>query len=102
MSLDSFVPFGNRYIDVSAGGPAPFTYAVTSNVSWLQFSQTKGSISPDAPEQRVFVSADWSKITGAETATITFTAAATNQPALLQTVIFTANHTVVPSGFKGM
>ncbi len=101
MSLDSFVTFGNRYIDVSAGGPAPFTFTVTSNVSWLQLSQTKGSISPSSSEQRIFVSADWSQITGAEIATITFTATAANQPPLVQTVGFTANHTTIPSGFTG-
>ncbi|PSR81818.1 hypothetical protein PHLCEN_2v6249 [Hermanssonia centrifuga] len=101
MSLDSFVTFGNRYIDVSAGGPAPFTFTVTSNVSWLQLSQTKGSISPSSSEQRIFVSADWSQITGTEIATITFTATAANQPPLVQTVGFTANHTTIPSGFTG-
>ena len=101
ITLDSFVPFGNRYIDVGSGGPAPFTFTVTSNASWLQISPPKGSISPNNPEQRVFFSVDWSKVDGAQDAQITFTALAQGQPNLVQTVGFTANHTVVPNGFKG-
>lgn len=99
--LDSFVPFGSRYIDIGAGGPSPFTWTATVNASWLQLSSTKGSISPSQPEQRIFASVDWTKVSGAENAVITLTAKASGQPDLVQTVDFTANHTVVPSGFKG-
>lgn len=101
LSLDNFVPFGNRYIDVGSGGPAPFTFTATSNASWLHLSPTKGSISPSNPEQRVFASVDWSKVSGAQQAMITFTAVASGQPNLVQTVGFTATHNTVPSSFKG-
>ncbi|CAL1698338.1 unnamed protein product [Somion occarium] len=101
LTLDSFAPFGSRFIDVSAGGPAPFSWTASTNASWLKLSQTKGNISPSAPEQRVFLSVDWSKVTGASTAQITFTATASNQPKSVQTVGFVANHTVVPDDFHG-
>lgn len=101
MSLDSFVPIGNRYIDVSAGGPNSFTWSATTNSSWLTLTPTKGSISSEVPEQRVFVSVDWSKVTGSQDATIIFTAVATKQPNLVQTVGFTAVHNTAPDSFKG-
>ncbi|KAF8064309.1 hypothetical protein FPV67DRAFT_1672029 [Lyophyllum atratum] len=103
LSLDPFTPFGNRYIDVGAGGPAPFTFTAAADQSWLALSPAKGSISPSAPEQRVFASVkDWSQLKdGANTATITFTATAAGQPSLKVTVGFTANKLTVPSGFKG-
>ncbi|TCD68567.1 hypothetical protein EIP91_010492 [Steccherinum ochraceum] len=101
ISLDNFTPFGNRFVDVGAGGPAPFTFTVSVNASWLTASEKKGSISPQNPEQRVFFSVDWSKVSGAQSAQITFTATAKGQPDLVTTVGFTANNTVVASGFKG-
>jgi hypothetical protein len=72
-----------------------------SNVTWLELSTTNGTISTDKPEQRVFVSVDWSKLTGVGYASITITAKATGQPSSSQSVIVVADHTVVPSGFKG-
>ncbi|KAH9894039.1 hypothetical protein C8Q73DRAFT_500700 [Cubamyces lactineus] len=101
LTIDPFLPAGNRYVDVGAGGPTPFTFTVTSNASWVKLSSTKGSISPNSPEQRVFLSVDWSKVTGVENAVITFTATAKGQPQLSVPLTLTANHTVVPSDFKG-
>ncbi|KAI0673152.1 hypothetical protein C8Q78DRAFT_703002 [Trametes maxima] len=110
MSIDPFVPTGNRFVDVAAGGPNSFKFTVTSNVSWLSTSLENGTITPSAPEQRVFLSVDWDKVTGAEAALISFNATAMGQPSMLPppeqilesvTVTLTANHTVVPSGFKG-
>lgn len=101
LTLDPFVTFGNRFVDVSAGGPAPFTFTVTANVSWLQISPSSGSISPSNPETRVFLSVDWSKVSGAEYANVNFVANATGQPVLAQNVFFVANKTIVPNGFKG-
>lgn len=102
MSLDFFDPIGNRYIDVGSGGPAPFTFTASANVSWLHLTPSKGSISPNSPESRVFATVDWSKVSGEQAATITFTAKASGQPNLVQTVGFFANHTTVPKTFKGM
>ncbi|KAI0651150.1 hypothetical protein C8Q79DRAFT_1004466 [Trametes meyenii] len=101
LTLDPFVPAGNRYVDVGAGGPSPFTFTVTANKPWLKISPTNGSISPSSPEQRVFLSVDWSQVTGAETASLTFTALPQNQPKLSVGATFTANKTTVPSTFKG-
>ncbi|KAI0077007.1 hypothetical protein K474DRAFT_1707684 [Panus rudis PR-1116 ss-1] len=99
--LDAFTPFGTRFFDVSAGGPAPFTFTVSTNASWLNLSPTKGSISSKAPEQRVFGTVDWSKVSGAQVAQITVTATPSGQPKQTQTIAFTANHTTVPSDFHG-
>ncbi|KAI0742887.1 hypothetical protein C8Q80DRAFT_1191287 [Daedaleopsis nitida] len=101
LSIDPFVPAGNRFVDVAAGGPTPFTFTATSNASWLNISPAKGSISPSSPEQRVFLSVDWSKVSGVQTAMINFAANVQDQPPMSVPVSFTANHTVVPSGFSG-
>ncbi|OBZ74369.1 hypothetical protein A0H81_05491 [Grifola frondosa] len=101
VSIDPFVPAGNRFFDVGAGGPTPFTFTATSNASWLKLSPAKGSISPSSPEQRVFASVDWSQVTGVESAILTFAANVQDQPPMSQVINFVANHTVVPSGFKG-
>ncbi|KAF5375554.1 hypothetical protein D9615_009219 [Tricholomella constricta] len=86
--LDNFDPIGNRYIDVGAGGPNPFTLTVSSNASWVSLSQTKGSVSPTAPEQRVFVGVkNW-------------TSASKQQP-LVVSVLFTADKYTVPATFEG-
>ncbi|KAF8889126.1 hypothetical protein BD779DRAFT_1672064 [Infundibulicybe gibba] len=102
LSLDNFAPFGNRFVDVGAGGPVPFTFTASSNASWVKLSVTHGSISPTAPEQRVFVSADWNQLpAGVSNAVITFTATASKQPSLAVPVMFSATKSSVPSGFKG-
>ncbi|KDQ23911.1 glycoside hydrolase family 115 protein [Pleurotus ostreatus PC15] len=103
VSLDSNDPFGNRYIDIGAGGPTPFTFTATSNVSWLQLSPSQGSISPDSPEQRVFVSVkNWNSISaGKSAAVISFKATPQGQPSSTVTVNVAATRNDVPSGFKG-
>ncbi|KAI0369314.1 hypothetical protein BV20DRAFT_1113770 [Pilatotrama ljubarskyi] len=101
LTIDPFVPTGNRFVDVGAGGPTPFTFTVTSNASWVNISPSKGSISPSSPEQRVFLSVDWSKVSGVQTAVLTFTASPQGQSQMSVPVTLTANHTVVPNGFKG-
>ncbi|KAG5636008.1 hypothetical protein H0H81_009388 [Sphagnurus paluster] len=103
VSLDPYSPFGNRFIDVGAGGPAAFTFTATSSVPWISISPASGSISPSTPEQRVFVSVkDWSQLKdGANTATIKFTATAVAQPRLSVDVVFTATKRTLPNNFKG-
>ncbi|KAI0060097.1 hypothetical protein BV25DRAFT_981253 [Artomyces pyxidatus] len=101
ITLDAFVPFGSRYIDVGMGGSVPFTFTATPNVSWAKVSTSHGSLSASNPEQRVFLSVDWSKVTGAEVAEIWFNATATGISSFQLPVYLTANHTTVPSTFKG-
>ncbi|KAI0830304.1 hypothetical protein BC628DRAFT_1357337 [Trametes gibbosa] len=101
LTLDPFVPAGNRFIDVAAGGPSPFTFTVTSNVSWLNISPAKGSVSPSAPEQRVYFGVNWDRVTGAEVAQITFNTVVKGQPSLSVNATLTANRTIVPVEFKG-
>ncbi|KAJ7593713.1 hypothetical protein C8J56DRAFT_419922 [Mycena floridula] len=112
MTLDSFDNFQSRFIDVGAAGPQAFTFTVSTNVSWLTLSATKGSISPTTQEQRLFASVpDWSKLEpGANYAGINFTATATGAGVAQQLVkvltvpaIFIAQNTKpsLPSSFKG-
>jgi hypothetical protein len=110
LTLDSFNPFGNTFVDVGSAGPNSFDFVVASNVSWVKFSQTKGSISPDNTETRVFISVDdWSAV-GDGLATITINATATSNVKALTNIAFAtssvqvylvANHTTVPSDFHG-
>ena len=82
----------------------PFAFTVLSNVTWLKMSTTRESISPNAPEKRVFVSVpDWNQLNAGENnAVITFTAIATGRPALVVPVIFMVTKNTLSSGFKGM
>ena len=102
MTIDPFVTTGNKFVDISAGGPTPFTFSTTSNVSWVNISPSQGSISTDASEQRVFLSVDWNSVTSAEAGLITFTAQLQNQTTMSVTVTLVANNTQVPSGFTGV
>lgn len=105
MTLDNFSPIQDRYIDVGAGGPTPFTFTVLSNVTWLKVSTPRGSISPNAPEHRVFVSVpNWNQLDEGENhAVVSFTATASaGQPALVVPVFFIATKNTPSSGFKGM
>lgn len=101
ISLDFFDPIGDRYVDVSAGGPIPFTFTATSNASWLKVTPSQGSLSPQNSEQRVTITVDWSSVTGVQAAQILFNSIATGQPPVSLPLTFTANHTIVPSGFQG-
>lgn len=102
LTFDPYLPFGNRYIDIGAGGPNTFKYALKSNVTWLKLSSTSGTITKNSADERIFVSVDWSKVTGVEAATIQITANATGQTSTSQSVSVVANHTTVPSDFHGM
>ncbi|ESK93287.1 glycoside hydrolase family 115 protein [Moniliophthora roreri MCA 2997] len=102
VTLDPFDPIPNRYVDVGAGGPAPFDFTVTSNVTWLQLSDTSGTISPDSPEKRIFISVpDWSQLAaGINVGQVDFVAQPSN---LTVTVNIIAKNTreQLPSSFKG-
>ncbi|KAK0483015.1 glycoside hydrolase family 115 protein [Armillaria luteobubalina] len=103
--LDSFDTFQNRYIDVGTGGPSPFTFSITANVSWIVLNTTHGEVSPEDPEQRVFISvSDWNALdVGDSYAGITFTAQTEGQPDLSVPVYFIAHNTLpsLTSGFSG-
>jgi hypothetical protein len=110
MTLDNFDPITNRFVDVGTGGPTPFTFSVSTNASWLNLSTTHGSLSPDQPEERVWISvADWDQLEeGDNTAHITFAASAPDAPGLtLQMrnmgvgITFIATKNVAAGNFTG-
>ena len=102
LTIDPYLPAGNRYVDVSAGGPNAFTFTATSNASWLHVSKTKGSISTNNPEERLFLGVDWSSVTGVQSAVVTINSTTEDKATLSVPVTITANHTVIPEGFSGM
>ncbi|CCM00715.1 uncharacterized protein FIBRA_02755 [Fibroporia radiculosa] len=99
--LDPYVPAGNRYVDIGAGGPAPFNFTVSSNVSWLTLSFTNASISSSVPEQRLYASVDWSQVMETDYGLITLNASVFDQPAESFTIGFVANYTEVPENYTG-
>ncbi|KAG5350873.1 hypothetical protein C0989_008953 [Termitomyces sp. Mn162] len=103
VKLDPYSPFGNIYVDVSAGGPVPFTFNVSSSASWVTLSATEGSISPSNPEARVFLGVkDWSALSGTNMATVIFKATSTIASTSSVSVMFNATKFgEVPADFKG-
>ncbi|KAF6749792.1 hypothetical protein DFP72DRAFT_1073016 [Ephemerocybe angulata] len=103
LSLNNFDNFNNRYVDVGAAGPNPFTFTVAANASWVRLSTSKGSISTKNTEQRVFLGvADWSQLSdGVNAALVTFTATSSKFPVSVVNVNFVATKNAVPAGFKG-
>ena len=101
ISLDTYVPFNSRHIDIRAGGPAPFTFTATSNVSWLILTPNQGSVAQSNPEVRVEATVDWSQVDGMQTAQINFNATAEGQMPMSVPVFSVANHTVAPVGITG-
>jgi hypothetical protein len=102
LTFDSYLPAGNRYFEIGAGGPAKFSYVAGTNVTWLTLDTPKGSISPSKPEQRVYATVDWSKApAGTSFASIQLNATVSGQPAQSFTFFATAIKNTVPEGFKG-
>lgn len=101
VSLDRYAPIQSRYIDAGAGGPNPFTFTATANVSWLTLTPSKGDLSPSNPESRVEGTVDWSKVTGQETAVITFNATVDGKVTQTTQVYYVATNYAAESGFTG-
>ena len=107
LTFDPYVPFQSRFIDVASGGPSPFDFTATSNVSWLTISPSQGSISNSTPEVRVFLTVDWSQVNGSsDLAQITFNASSSANISGGQTTMSTpayllVNKTAPPDNFTG-
>lgn len=99
--LDTYAPLNSRYIDIGAGGPSPFTFTATSNVSWLTLTPSEGTVSPSSPEMRVEATVDWSRVNGSQTGQMNFSATAEGQPEMKVPVFFVANRTTAPEDYKG-
>ncbi|KZT61136.1 glycoside hydrolase family 115 protein [Calocera cornea HHB12733] len=114
MALDPYGP-ASRWADVGAGGPIPFSWTATSNVSWLTISPSSGYIDPSNPsttEQRVYMSVNWADANipdgGQGFALINFNSTSTSsylQREALSTqvvpFVFVANMTGAPANFSG-
>lgn len=102
--MDSFSVLPNRYIDIGAGGPAPFSFKVSSNASWVDISPSSGNVSPQSPEKRIFLSVkDWSSLSnGVNTAAVKVTATSNNQPSMSVTINFSATKAGSVGDFHGI
>ncbi|KAJ7607358.1 hypothetical protein FB45DRAFT_948146 [Roridomyces roridus] len=102
ITMDQFDPIPNKFIDVGAGGPAPFTWTAEVNASWLTVTPSHGSISPNNTEDRVFLEVNWNEFEAGAQATVNFTAVSGNPPTtLLVQAFIVPNKTEVPADFKG-
>lgn len=102
LAFDPFMPFGNRYIDIAAGGPNSFNWNISADQQWVKFSQSSGSITASQPEKRILVSVDWNNVQGSsQIANIQVQATSAGQAPMGQTIGVVANKTGVPSGFHG-
>jgi hypothetical protein len=100
--LDAYLPYGNKFLDLGAGGPSAFTWTAGTNDSFVKLSQTSGHITPGGNETRVFISIDWSKVTGpVGYAVMTINATAKGQPMQTTTAFIQAMHTKAPANFTG-
>lgn len=98
-ALTPYSPIQNRYIEISAGGPTPYTWTASSNVGWLKLNQTSGSI-PDAyAGQRVLLSVNWSAVPVGTSPTGVVTIKSNGGQSV--TVSMIADYKTVPSGFSG-
>ncbi|EKM75377.1 hypothetical protein AGABI1DRAFT_132277 [Agaricus bisporus var. burnettii JB137-S8] len=103
VALDSYSVFSNRYIDIGAGGPASFSFKISSNTSWVDISPSSGDVSPQNPEKRVFLSVkDWSSLSdGANTAQLKVAATSKGQPSMIVTINFSATRAGSIGDFHG-
>ncbi|EJT96984.1 hypothetical protein DACRYDRAFT_112315 [Dacryopinax primogenitus] len=113
MPLDPYGP-ATRWADIGAGGPIPFSWTATTNVSWLTISPNSGYIDPSSPattEQRVYMSVNWADAGipdgGQGFALIYFTSAASSsyleREAMATQIVpfvFVTNQTGAPANFS--
>jgi len=102
LAMDPFVPAGNRYIEIAAGGPSTFAWTLDTTAPWVKFSQTKGMVTAKSADTRVFLSVDCSKMSGSsDIALINVNATSQGQADMNQVVMWQANKTAPASGFSG-
>ncbi|KAL1720290.1 GH115 alpha-glucuronidase [Schizophyllum commune] len=101
--IDRYSPSSDRYVDVSAGGPAPFSWNVTSNASWVSTSIEGGDISPDSKEARLYLTVnDWSAVNGTSYAQLTFVAISSiDDPLTVNLTLIAYNPGAPAEGFTG-
>ncbi|KAK0626664.1 hypothetical protein B0T14DRAFT_510608 [Immersiella caudata] len=92
----------NRYIDIFARGDGRFSYDITANVSYVNVTNRRGSLSsPSGPTDiRSVLGVDWASApAGSSTALLTVTN--TNSTSQSATVVVPLENPFVPADFKG-
>ncbi|MGG6498472.1 UNVERIFIED_CONTAM: hypothetical protein NY603_36650, partial [Bacteroidetes bacterium 56_B9] len=51
-----------QWIDIFQVGTLPFEWSISANATWLNFSQSSGSLAPEDPDVRVWVNVDWENV----------------------------------------
>jgi hypothetical protein len=100
--LDAYLPYGSKFLDIGAGGPAAFSWTAGANESWVKLSHASGHVTPGGNETRLLISVDWPALNGTTGyALLTLNASAKGQPMQSTTAYIRAAHTAAPANFSG-
>ncbi|OJD40310.1 glycoside hydrolase family 115 protein [Diplodia corticola] len=98
--IDPYSP--QRWIDIYASGTNEFSWNVSA-ASWIEFSQTSGTLSPTGnnTDVRIYVSVDWANApAGSNTTTINITSSTDYGTQFsMPSILLPYNHTAVPPSF---
>lgn len=115
LTFTPFDPYGvsSQWIDIFSMGTNAFAWNITSNASFVSFSQTSGFISPNSSDLRIYASVDWENcppgsgmvlvnISSSENTSTQYIAQTEygTQYAMPQ-LMLPYNHTQAPSSFSG-
>ncbi|KAI5361297.1 hypothetical protein Slin14017_G080300 [Septoria linicola] len=63
LTMDPFDRYGQpQWLEIFHVGTLPFDWTITANASWVNFSQTSGSLAPNDSDVRVWVTIDWDSV----------------------------------------
>ncbi|KAK4542853.1 hypothetical protein LTR36_006042 [Oleoguttula mirabilis] len=63
LTFTPFDPYGvsSQWIDIFSMGTNDFAWNITANASFVSFSQSSGTISPNSSDLRIYATVDWEK-----------------------------------------
>ncbi|PIA97916.1 hypothetical protein CB0940_05764 [Cercospora beticola] len=63
LTMNPYNRYGQaQWIDIFQVGTLPFEWSISANATWLNFSQSSGSLAPEDPDVRVWVNVDWENV----------------------------------------
>lgn len=102
LNIDPYAPVQKKYIDIFSRGNDEFDFKVSPHNDWVTVSPSTGHISPTSPDQRVYVSVDWSKApAGYNIGKINITSSSDYGNFGMPSVHVVLNNTVIPDDFHG-
>ncbi|KAM3422159.1 hypothetical protein BST61_g2529 [Cercospora zeina] len=65
LTMEPFDRYGRpQWIDIFQVGTLPFEWTISANATWVNFSQSAGSLAPEDSDVRVWVNIDWENVPG--------------------------------------